>query len=143
MRSRKQICQDRIRRMVAHRDNPAAPVDAATLLHNEGQRLRNLKHPLAAKAGWAMLLAAAKLESWGDPACMVRYARIEKKSQCSSFGPGCRVKVNSSSTYKGRYGTITEANGMLDRWFVAIDDDDCFSEVSFYARELIYIPEDK
>lgn len=61
-----------------------------------------------------------------------------------SFGPGCRVKVGSrsSSTYQGRYGTITEANGMPDRWFVAIDDDDRFAEVSFYARELIYIPED-
>jgi len=62
--------------MVAHRENPAAPVDAATLLHVEGQRLRTLKHPLAARAGWAMLLAAAKLESWGDPACMVRYQKV-------------------------------------------------------------------
>lgn len=76
MKTRKQIFQDRIRRMVEHRDNPSAPVDAATLLHAEGLRLRNLKHPLAAKAGWGMLLAAAKLESWGDPACMVRYQKV-------------------------------------------------------------------
>lgn len=76
MKTKKQIFQDRIRRIVAHRDHPAAPVDAATLLYTEGQRLRTLKHPLAAKAGWAMLLAAAKLESWGDPACMVRYQKV-------------------------------------------------------------------
>ena len=65
-------------------------------------------------------------------------------STCSpSFGPGCRVRVDSSSTYKGRYGTITEANGMTGRWFVAIDDDN-FAEVSFYARELvIIIPENE
>ncbi len=60
----------------------------------------------------------------------------------SSFAPGCRVKVDSSSFYKGRYGTITASNGMPNRWFVAIDDDDDFAEVSFYARELIYISED-
>lgn len=76
MKTRKQIFQDRIRRIVEHRENPLAPVDAATLLRNEGQRLRNLKHPLAAKAGWGMLLAAAKLESWGDPTCMVRYQKV-------------------------------------------------------------------
>lgn len=58
----------------------------------------------------------------------------------SSFAPGCRVKVVSGSTYKGRYGTITEANGMPDRWFVAIDDDELYDEVSFYAIELAYIP---
>lgn len=60
----------------------------------------------------------------------------------SALGPGCRVKVDSCSAYKGRYGTITEANGMTERWFVAIDDDDRFAEVSFYAWELIYIPSD-
>lgn len=65
--------------------------------------------------------------------------RDRRLSTCSrSFGPGCRVRVDSSSTYKGRYGTITEANGMPGRWFVAIDDDN-FSEVSFYARELAMI----
>lgn len=75
MRTKKQIFQDRIRRMVEHRENPYAPVDAATLLHAEGQRLRKLKNPIAAKAGWAMLLAAAKLEVWLDPACMMRYQK--------------------------------------------------------------------
>ena len=58
----------------------------------------------------------------------------------SSFGPGCRVKVVSISTYKGRYGTITQANGMPDRWFVAIDDESRFESISFYAIELADIP---
>jgi hypothetical protein len=76
MRTRKQILQDRIRRIVAHRDNPTAPVDAATLLHIEGQRLLSVGNPLAQKMSWSLRLAAAKLESWGDPACMVRYQKI-------------------------------------------------------------------
>ena len=46
------------------------------------------------------------------------------------------------STYKGRYGTIIEPNGMPDRWFVAIDGDEEYDEVSFYANELAYIPLD-
>ena len=76
MRTRKQIFQDRIHRIVAHRNQPFAPVDAATLLHAEGQRLSNLGGPIAGKMSWAFRLAAAKLESWGDPACMVRFQKI-------------------------------------------------------------------
>ncbi len=64
---------------------------------------------------------------------------VKRIGSAASFGPGCRVRVDSSSTYKGRYGTITEVNGMPDRWFVAIDDDDQFAEVSFYAGELVLI----
>ncbi len=76
MRTKKQIFQDRIRRLVEHRDNPAVPVDAATLLHAEAQRLSGLGPPLAVKMAWALRLAAAKLEAWGDPACMVRFQKI-------------------------------------------------------------------
>lgn len=76
MKTRKQIFQSRIRRMVVHRDNPAAPVDAATLLHAEAQRLAELGTPVAARMSWAFRLAATKLESWGDPACLVRFQKV-------------------------------------------------------------------
>lgn len=71
-------------------------------------------------------------------------AAVDPTTTCypSSFAPGCRVKVVSMSTYKGRYGTIIESNGMPDRWFVAIDDDEHFESLSFYAIELTYIPLD-
>ena len=76
MRTKKQIFHDRIRRMVEHRDNPSAPVDAATLLHAEGLRLNAIGGPVACKMSWAFRLAAAKLESWVDPACMVRFQKV-------------------------------------------------------------------
>jgi hypothetical protein len=76
MKTKKQIFRDRIRRIVAHRENPAAPVDAATLLHAEGLRLASLRGPLARKMSWAFRLAAARLESWEDPACMVRFQKV-------------------------------------------------------------------
>jgi hypothetical protein len=74
--TKKHIFHTRIRRIVAHRDNPTAPVDAATLLHAESQRLAEIGHPLAQKMAWGMKLAASKLECWGDPACMVRFQKI-------------------------------------------------------------------
>lgn len=76
MRTKKQIFQDRIRRMVAHRDNPSAPVDAATMLHVESLRLSVHNHPVAKRMAWAMRLAAAKLEAWEDPAMLTRYVKI-------------------------------------------------------------------
>jgi len=76
MKTKKQLFQLRIRRMVEHRDNPEAPVDAATLLHAEGSRLAAIGGPLANKMSWGIRLAAAKLECWGDPACLVRYQKV-------------------------------------------------------------------
>lgn len=54
----------------------------------------------------------------------------------SNIGSGCRVRIVSASTYKDRYGTVVAENGMPSRWFVTIDDDEQFAEVSFYAWEL-------
>lgn len=79
MRTRKQICTDRIKRIVEHRDKPAEPVDAATMLHIESQRLAIIGHPLSKRMSWAMRLAAAKLEAWGDPSCLTRYVKVTTK----------------------------------------------------------------
>ena len=67
----------RIARIVAHKDNPAATVDAATLLRVESERLSLVGHPLGRKMAWAFLLAAAKLEAWLDPASLVQYQRVK------------------------------------------------------------------
>jgi len=77
MRTKKQANNDRIKRLVAHRQNPAEPVDAATLLAAEATRLlRFNKLRPARKMAWAFQLAAAKLEAWGDPASLVRYQKV-------------------------------------------------------------------
>lgn len=73
MHTQKQIFQQRIRRMVEHKSNPAAPVDASTLLLAESARLSSLPHPVARKMAWAYKLSAYRLESLCDPASLVRY----------------------------------------------------------------------
>lgn len=67
----------RIQRIVAHRDNPAAPVDAATLLRAEANRLRQMNRLAPAQQmAWAFDLAAAKLDAWHDPAMQTRFQMI-------------------------------------------------------------------
>lgn len=73
----KKAFQARIQRIVAHRDNPRHPVDAATLLHAESDRLSTIGHPLAQKMSWAFRLSAAKLESICDPATLVQFQRVK------------------------------------------------------------------
>jgi hypothetical protein len=73
--TQKRLAWDRLQRLIAHRDNPAAPVDAATLLRAEADRLRQLGHPIGQRMAWAMSLAAAKLDAVEDPATRTRFKR--------------------------------------------------------------------
>lgn len=66
----------RIRRMVEHRNNPTAPVDASTLLSKEAERLRFMNTPLSRKMAWGMAMASARLEAWGDPTSLVQYRKV-------------------------------------------------------------------
>jgi len=79
----KQQLNDRVRRLVSHRDNPGAPVDAATLLRAEALRVSQIRNrsgypKLPRTMAWAFELAAARLEAWGDPAMTVRYIKYNE-----------------------------------------------------------------
>lgn len=106
MKTKKQIFQERTRRMVVHRDSPQEPVDAATMLFAESQRLASLGHPLAKRMAWGMRLAAAKLESWGDAACSTRYVKLRphQPSQDRMFDPATAPE-SAHAVSESKYAT--------------------------------------
>ena len=81
-RINKQQFNNRIRHIVEHRKNPDAPVDAATLLHEEANRLAGVTlhgrgWQLCNRMQWAYRVAAARLECMTDPAMLVRYKKVK------------------------------------------------------------------
>jgi hypothetical protein len=132
MKTRKQILNDRIRRIAQHRDAPYAPVDAATLLHAETQRCYALGGRLANKMAWSFRLAAAKLESWCDPALLVRYQKI---TPMPDLVQKWRAKAELFTGQAGAREDRGDANGANACRCVASTFEECAKQLSDLSQQ--------
>lgn len=73
MKTRKQLFQERIKKLVAHKNDPMAPVDASTLLLAEASRIAQYNSRIVRKMAWAYRLAAYRLETMSESCPIQRY----------------------------------------------------------------------
>lgn len=100
-KARKELMRQKLDWILHQRDNPDGPITASTLLAREAYRLSQLgssdlrMQRVTGRMAWAFDLAAAWLNSRGDPANLTRYRMIQAGDEEREAAMGCVLEYIS------------------------------------------------